>query len=81
MAKDLGVSLTIFPNPVNFFDIYLVLNAAITPVATRVNARPILKPKTKVAPIATFLSCKQSKSTVIVAGQGIRPPVKPKSST
>ena len=45
-----------------------------------VSAKPILKPNTNVAPNANRFSCKHNKSTVIEAGHGIKPPVKPNTT-
>lgn len=50
------------------------------PEATSVSARPTLKPSTSVAPSENFFSCKQISSTVMDAGQGISPPVRPNST-
>ena len=55
----------------------LRLKAAIAPEATSVNARPMLKLNTSVAPRAKCFSCRQISSTVMDAGQGISPPVRP----
>ena len=57
-----------------------MLNADITPVTTNVSAKPILNPNTSVAPSVTFFSCKHKSNTVIVAGQGINPPVNPNNN-
>ncbi len=45
-----------------------------------VSASPMEKPSTSVAPRAMRLSCRHSSSTVIDAGHGIRPPVRPNST-
>ncbi|MEO0923791.1 MAG: hypothetical protein AAFY09_13660, partial [Pseudomonadota bacterium] len=48
-----------------------------TPIPTIVSARPIENALTKVMPKVSCPRCKQSKKTVIAAGQGINPPVRP----
>ena len=65
------------PNPLNRLQKCLTLNAAIVPDNTSVNANPTLNPSTKIAPRVTRFSCKHNNKTVIEAGQGINPPVKP----
>src|SRR5205814_1893586 len=56
------------------------LSAATVPDSTIVSARPMLKHSTSVAPSVTFFSCRHSSSTVMAAGQGTSPPVRPNTT-
>ncbi len=55
----------------------LTLSAASTPADTMVSARPMLKHTTSANPRLSCFSWMQSSSTVIAAGHGMSPPVRP----
>ena len=53
------------------------LKAAAAPTETSVIAKPMLKHSTSAAPSVNSFTWMQSSKTVMAAGQGIRPPVRP----